>query len=76
MPIPFDRFRYLNDTKKPVKVRNYSDFVPVEVEVDGGPVEVVPPQQEQQLPPDFQEVGVRRADENADPIEIALIILS
>lgn len=50
MPISFDRFRLLNDTRGPIRFRNES---PKTVEVKGAeedPPVLVPPGQEVELP--------------------------
>ena len=76
MPIPFDRFRLLNETSNPIKVANYSSSVPAEAQIDDGPIEVVPPKAEIPVPPGADEIAVRRQDEDAEPIEIAIVVTS
>jgi hypothetical protein len=52
MPIPFDRFRLLNDTEnpKPIRFRNESDK-PVQVRpTEEAPPQVIDPGQEMELP--------------------------
>ena len=76
MPIPFDRFRYLNGTEpKPFRVNNFSGSHSAEVQVDEGPIEVLPPNGEMEIPAGAQEIGIRRQDEAAPPIEVAFILM-
>jgi hypothetical protein len=76
MPIPFDRFRYLNGTGKPQRVVNYSGHQDAEVQFDDQPPVVLPMNGDMPVPPETQEIGVRRMDESAPPIEIALVVES
>lgn len=75
MPIPFDRFRFLNEPrKKSVRLVNYSGTSEGEVQFDDQPPMPLPPNGDMPIPLEVQEIGVRKLDEQAPPMEIALVI--
>lgn len=75
MPIPFDRFRLLNDTGRERKLKNFSPGA-IEYQVDEEPVQVIPPDGEVSLPPGEHDVQARRQDENGPEVTFAVVFIS
>lgn len=73
MPIPFDRFRLLNETKKRVRVRNRSAF-DAEAQFDSGEFVPVPPNGET---PEVEarEVLCGRVNETDPPVELEVVVV-
>lgn len=75
MPIPFDRFRFLNDTGNPRKLVN-NGASPIEYQVEDDPIAVLAPGAAVGIDSDAQEIAVRRQDETAPAVPITIEILS
>jgi hypothetical protein len=75
MPIPFDRFRYLNDDPtKPNKLMNLGDY-PAEYVRDDFPPQLLAPKDDVMIE-GAKEIGVRRANEGDPPTQIAIVVES